>query len=231
MFHWPDSAAGRLLRKLERHYGRIAPPACGGPFEMILREIVAYLADDARRDAAFVALRDRAGLTPAQILSAGHAQLCEITRLGGPIAAEERAGRLETAARLVQDEFGGDLSAILQLPAPKGKKLLMRFPMIGEPGAEKILLFCGAHAVLALESNGLRVLVRAGIAEEDRNYAATYKAMREATLEQLPSDIPLLTAAHLLLRRHGQELCFRTGPACGACPVNTDCRHFMADGG
>jgi endonuclease-3 len=53
----------------------------------------------------------------------------------------------------------------MELP-PKAKKLLMRFPMIGEPGAEKILLFCGALAVLALESNGLRVLVRVGVAEE-----------------------------------------------------------------
>ena len=230
MHHWPDSAAGRLLRKLEKHYGRIAPPPCAGPFEMILREIVAYLADDMRRDTAFTALRDRVGLTPPQILSAGHDQLCEITQLGGPIAAEERAGRLQTAARLVQDEFGGDISVILSLPAPKAKKLLMRFPMIGEPGAEKILLFCGVHAVLALESNGLRVLVRAGIAEERHSYAATYKAIREATLDQLPSDIQLLTTAHLLLRRHGQELCFRTGPACAACPVNTDCRHYQSIG-
>ena len=174
MLRWPDSAAGRLLRKLEKHFGRIAPPPCAGPFEMVLREIVAYLADDTRRDASLAALRDCVGLMSAGVLAASPAQLCEITRLGGPIAAGERAGRLQTAARLVQDEYGGDLSVILRLPAPKAKKLLMRFPMIGEPGAEKILLFCGRYAVLALESNGLRVLVRADIAEERHSYAATY---------------------------------------------------------
>ena len=48
--------------------------------------------------------------------------------------------------------FGGDLACILKLPPQKAKKLLMRFPMIGEPGAGKILLFSGVLAVLALES-------------------------------------------------------------------------------
>jgi endonuclease III len=99
----------------------------------------------------------------------------------------------------------------------------MRFPMIGEPGAEKILLFCGALNVLALESNGLRVLTRLGCGEERKSYAATYKSVREVTLEELPSDGPLLTKAHLLLRRHGQEICLRTGPVCHACPVSLQC--------
>ena len=51
----------------------------------------------------------------------------------------------------------------------------MQFPMIGEPGAEKILLFSGVLAVLALDSNGVRVLVRLGVGEERKSYAATYK--------------------------------------------------------
>jgi endonuclease-3 len=192
---------------------------------MICWEIVAYLSDDARRSAAFAALRERVGLSPHQILVAPIETLREITRLGGPIAADDRATRLQAAAQLVQDESGGDLSSVLRLPPPKAKKHLMRFPMIGEPGAEKILLFCGNLAVLALESNGLRVLVRYGIGEERQNYAATHKSVREAMLEQLPADLPLLTAAHLLLRRHGQDLCLRNGPACGKCPVRVACCH------
>jgi hypothetical protein len=43
----------------------------------------------------------------------------------------------------------------------------MLFPMIGEPGAEKILLFSGVLPVPALESNGVRVLVHAAISSFD----------------------------------------------------------------
>jgi len=227
---WPDSRLGRLLGKIDGHYGRPELPPFAGAFEAILWEIVAYLADDARRGAAFEALRKQVGLTPQEILAAPKAVLCEITRMGGSIAAEERAERLRAAAQLTMDQLGGDLDSALKLPPQKAKKLLMQYPMTGEPGAEKILMFAGALGVLALESNGLRVLVRLGFGEERKSYSATYKSVREVTLEELPADCKMLTKAHLLLRQHGQRLCLRNGPVCHACPVRIDCR-FRQGGG
>jgi endonuclease III len=176
------------------------------------------------------ALRKHVGLTPRKILAAPKTLLCDVTRMGGSIAAEERAERLQAAAQLTLDQFGGDLDSVLKLPPQKAKKLLMQFPMIGEPGAEKILMFSGALDVLALESNGLRVLVRLGFGEERKSYSATYRSVREVTLEELPGDCKLLTKAHLLLRRHGQQLCLRNGPVCHACPVNSDCPFFQGRG-
>jgi endonuclease III len=220
---WPSSRLGALLARIERHYGVPRLPQFAGPFEMILWEIVAYLADDSRREIAFRALRDRVGLTPPEILAAPAKVLGEITRMGGSIAAEDRARRLRTAARMVMEDFDGDLSAVLTLPTQKAKKFLMRFPMIGEPGAEKILMLSGILGVLPLESNGVRVLTRLGIGEDRKSYAATYKSIREVTVEQLPGNSALLTKAHLLLRQHGQTLCLRNGPVCHACPVNSDC--------
>lgn len=214
---WPESALGQLLAALERHYGPAARPDAEGPFAMVLWEIVAYMADDEKRAKAFAALRERVGLRPAEILQASMETLREITRMGGAIAANERADRLRLAAKL------GDLEAVRGMPFPKAKKLLMQYPMIGEPGAEKILLFCGVLPVLALESNGLRVLVRNGIGEERKSYAATYRSVREAVMDELPKDCDLLVAAHLLLRRHGQELCLRNDPACRACPLRDRC--------
>jgi endonuclease III len=223
MNSWPDSRLGRLLSKLERHYGAAAAHQFESPFEMILWEIVAYLANGARREQAFRALRDKVGLQPRQILNAPMASLIEITRMGGAIAFEERAQRLRTAAQMAVDDFKGDLSEVLKLPPQKAKKALTRFPMIGEPGAEKILMFLGALDVLALESNGLRVLVRFGVAEERKSYAATYKAVREVTLEELPVDSKLLAQAHLFLQQHGQTLCLRNAPVCHSCPVRREC--------
>jgi endonuclease III len=230
MTTWPNSLLGKVLAKLERTHGKLVPPRLNGPLEMILWEIVAYLADDAQRTLAFEALRTRVGLTPKEILKAPLRTLGEITRLGGSIAPGERAERLQTAARLAIEEFDGDVASVLQLPPQKAKKLLMRFPMIGEPGAEKILLSCGVLDVLALESNGLRTLVRLGFGEDRKSYAATYKAVREVTLQELPVNSKTLMKAHLLLRKHGQEVCLRNGPLCRACAVSSDCRYFGTPG-
>lgn len=139
-----------------------------------------------RRGVAFEALRLGVGLAPMQIVAAPETLLCEIARMGGSIAAEEYAERLRTADQLTLDEFAGDLGSVLKLAPPKSKKLPMRFPIIGEPGAKKILLFSGVLLVPALESNGVRVLPRPGIGEERQSDAAAYRSIREATLEQLP---------------------------------------------
>eukprot|EP00456_Euglypha_rotunda_P088824 TRINITY_DN9135_c0_g1_i4.p1 TRINITY_DN9135_c0_g1~~TRINITY_DN9135_c0_g1_i4.p1 ORF type:complete len:240 (+),score=8.50 TRINITY_DN9135_c0_g1_i4:80-799(+) len=209
--------AGGMLAELERFYGEVARPALEGPFAMVLWEIVGYLADDARRGAAFAALRERVGLTPEAILAASGEELEAVARMGGGIAVRERVERLRTAATL------GDPVGALTMPSARAKKVLMRYPMIGEPGAEKILMFCGVLPVLALESNGLRVMVRYGIGEEKSNYAATYRSVREAVLEELPRECDVLQAAHLLLRRHGQEICRRGAPDCPGCPVRSGC--------
>lgn len=89
-------------------------------------------------------------------------------------------------------------------------------------------MFTGTYPLLALESNGLRVLLRLGFAEEKKNYSASYRGVREALVGQLPSKCDSLVAAHQLLRQHGQELCKRTRPLCEAeCPLTAECRYFQ----
>jgi endonuclease III len=118
----------------------------------------------------------------------------------------------------------------MKLPFPKAKKALQTFPGIGESGAERILLFCHTHAVLALESNGLRVLLRLGFGEEKKSYSTTYRLVQKAVEEGLEKEYSWLIQAHLLLRHHGQELCKRTKPECKKCPLAADCEFFQRDG-
>src|SRR5712692_2725059 len=207
----------RVLRLLEKHYGRPKPPAVTGPLEMILFENVGYLADDEQRAAAYAALKKQIGAQPEKILAASDAALVEIARLGG-IMPELRAGKLRQIAELAHWIFKDDLRAILKKPLAEAKKDLKGFPSIGEPGAEKILLFAGSHPILALDSNGLRVLLRLGFGKEDKNYTRSYRSAQEAAAPGLPLDTAWLTEAHQLLRRHGQELCKTNHPRCEACP-------------
>jgi endonuclease III len=188
---------------------------------MILWENVAYLADDARRQQAFQTLKKGIGTRPAQILAAGDEALLEVTRHG--ILADQFAAKLRRCAAIVQEEFGGDLRPVLRLPLAGARKSLRKFPGIGEPGAENILLFSRAYPVLALESNGLRVLVRLGFGEEKKSYSTTYRLVQRALAEQVDTDYAWLIQAHLLLRRHGQELCRRNQPLCERCPLARNC--------
>jgi endonuclease III len=98
-----------------------------------------------------------------------------------------------------------------------------RVPGIGQPGADRIDLFTGTRAVLALEANAMRVLARLGYADPARSYAASYRQAQAAAARQLPASVPALQRAHQLLRRHGQAVCRRTNPACAECAIAAAC--------
>ena len=216
-----------LVASLESHYGKPPPPKTVDPLGLIVHETIAYLATDERRDAAFDALQKNAGLKPTEILVAPIEDLVKITTLGG-IHAELRAARLKEIAQIVLNDFDGDLSNVLKLTPTQAKKALRKFPSIGVPGAEKILLFTKTYPLLALESNGLRVLLRLGFGQERKNYSGTYTSVQEALQDQIGDDCDFLIRAHQLLRRHGKELCRTSNPACDICPVNGSCNYYLS---
>jgi endonuclease III len=213
-----------LIDRLAQQYRQPAPPVATEPFAMILWENIAYLANDARRTEAFAELQKRVGLSPRDIRKAKDGVLLAIAGKG--IIPANTVEKLRRAAEIARDSFRDNLTPILDKPVAAAKKELRKFPAIGEPSAEKILLFNRCHPILALESNGLRVLIRLGYAPEHKNYAASYKAMQQALAPQLPANCDALIRAHQLLRRHGQELCKRTAPRCGSCPLRANCAYF-----
>ncbi len=213
----------KLVDKLQQYYGAPAPPPSTDPLELIIWENIAYLASDKRRAEAFAILKRTIGTRPDQILAAQHSALAAIGKAG--ILPDVSAEKLLTIAKIAYEEFDSDLCSALKKPLAQAKKALKKFPGIGDPGAEKILLFTRSHPMMALESNGLRVLCRVGFAEEHRNYSATYRLAQDAICGQLPRDYDSLIRAHQLLRQHGQELCKRSKPRCTECPVRDSCNY------
>ncbi len=217
----PVNSLPRIIDQLEAHYGPPGPPEVTDPWAMIVWENVAYLVNDKRRQQAMAALRAEIGITPAEILAAPRAKLMKAAVRG--IVPEQSVEKLKRCAEIALEHFDGDLQPILKRPIAQAKKALKGFPAIGDPSAEKILLFGRAYPILALESNGLRVLVRLGFGTETPNYSATYRCVQEAVEDDVIKEFPWLIKAHQLLRRHGQELCKRSRPRCGECPLVGEC--------
>jgi endonuclease-3 len=212
-----------MLIALGQYYRGFAVVKKAEPWHLILSENVAYLANDERREAAFRLLKESVGLQPHEILCATEEALFEVGSFG--IVPKHTVEKLRRCATIALDEFGGDLKPILKWPTANAKKAFKRFPGIGEPGAEKILLFGRALPILALESNGLRVLLRLGFGRSAKNYGATYKSAQQKAMAALgaqPSYEELIKA-HQLLRHHGQTLCKTNRPLCGRCPLTEVC--------
>ncbi len=218
-----------VIKTLTAALGPAAPPFPVDPFEQVLWENVAYLANDERRREAFESLRDIVGTRPEQVLEASPEQLVAVARRG--ILSEATADKLRTAAEIALSEFHGDLAEVLRRPVPKAKRALRRFPSIGEPGAEKILCATRTAPFLAVESNGLRVLVRLGLCPAGKAYAATYAAARQLGQQQLGDDFDALLVAREQLRQLGRTVCRNTRPQCGSCALRPRCPTGQGAGG
>lgn len=222
------TALPEILDRLADVYSFAKPS--GNAFALILHTNIGYLIDDTRRDELLSELEQRVGFDAANIARAPDEVLFDIARRGG-MQPQTRVERWRRIAEIALEECGGDLDAHLRsLPVASARKLLKKFPGIGDPGADRILLFCGLDARSALESNGLRVLVRLGLVEAGASYAATYKAAIASLTESLAHDRGRFVPAYLLLREHGRALCKRTAPHCTACPLDACCAHAPAKG-
>ena len=211
-----------IVAALARFHGKPAPFPSGDPWELILRENAAYLVDDATREEVFRSLKARVGVSPEAILDAPYEQLVEAIRKGG-MRPPMRADKLLEASEIAREVGLSRLRALAKKGGAEARKVLERFPGIGEPGADRLLLAAGSAVTLAPESNGLRVLVRLGFAKEDANYTKMYRAAAEAVAPELPDDAAWAAGAHQLLRRHGQETCRRSEPRCDVCPLAKGC--------
>jgi endonuclease III len=199
------------------------------PYEIVLRENAGYLVTDEKRDELYDRLIALAP-TPVALLGADAATLMAIARDGG-MRPETRVGRWRAIAEITLHEADGDLeTALRRLPLSRAKKLLARYPAIGAPGVDRILLFAGIAALPGVDSNGLRVFERLGAIATGLPYARAYRDACTTLLAAYGANAERQRRAYLVLRRHGKTLCRRTTPACGACPVRKACAFGRANG-
>jgi endonuclease III len=210
-----------VLERLEQYHGSVSFAEPTDPYELIVYTNCGYPPSQDNCRKGFDALRASVGLEAAALLGANERTLAKALRAGG-IVPELRASRLKVIARLVSEDFAGDLRRTLAA-SKEARQALKRFPTIGDPGVDKILLFCGGLAVAAVPSNCLHVPLRLGLGAERPSYAASYRSVQEELIRLLPRESAAMQRAYLLLRRHGRELCRRARPLCERCPVARLC--------
>ncbi len=211
-----------ILDRLEAFYGIQAPAWPTDPYLFLVWWHCGYPASDGACAKGWESLNRETGVDPEQLLRVPVARLAKALKPGGMVP-ELRAMRLKEIAARVKDELASDLWGALRGPLSQVRQVLKRFPNIGDPGADRILLFAGLAPVAAVPSNCPHVLVRIRQGWERENYGVTYREAQQAIEAGVPQNLDARARAYLLLKRHGQEICKRTKPKCGECPLNGEC--------
>ena len=215
----------RILDALEERYGAVKVRRRGDDaYQLLIYTNCGYPASEDACDKGFAALKATVGVSPQAIARATKPKLVAAMRKGG-IVPELRAGRLREIAETTI-ELGGDLRGLLMQPLAVARRQLKKFPTIGDPGADKILLFTRTAPIAAVPSNATQVPLRLGFGDDGGSYAAGYRTARAALDDALPETFEARIRAYTLLKQHGQQVCKRARPACDQCPVTAECAYF-----
>jgi endonuclease III len=219
---------GQILDALESFHGVQAPGSPTEPYLFLVWWHCGYPPGEERCSRGWKALNAEVGVAPDDLLAASSARLARILKAGG-LVPELRARRLKEIARRIRTVFSGDLRAGLRaLPVAEARAALRKFPGVGNPGADRILLFGDLAPIAAVPSSCPHVLVRIESGRVPAAYPAVYAEAQRALEAQLPAASGARTRAYLLLQRHGRTLCKLTNPKCSTCPVAPDCAFFAA---
>jgi len=203
-----------ILERLEQFHGPQEPCWPTDPYLFLVWWHCGYPASDATCTRGWESLKKTVGVRAEEVLAASQAKLTKALASGGMVP-EKRAMRLREIAQRAQE-------LRLEGPLPKIRKMLRSFPNIGDPGADRILLFANVAPVAAVASNCPHVLVRILHGQERENYGVTYREAQEAIEAEIPENFQARQRAYLLLKRHGQEICKRK-PKCDSCPLADQC--------
>ena len=211
-----------ILDSLESNYGALDPVAPADPYEFLIWWHCGYPASEERCSKGWSSLTREVGIAPKRLIAASTAKLAGALEAGGMVP-DLRAARVKEIAERVQEEYGGDLrTALSRLSAPQARKALKAFPGIGNPGADRILLFSRLSPVAAVPSACPYVLVRVLQGPEGPKYVAVYAAAQQM-LSTLAATFDERIRGYLLVAHHGRELCKRTNPLCARCALRAQC--------
>ena len=211
-----------ILDSLESNYGALDPVAPADPYEFLIWWHCGYPASEERCSKGWSSLTREVGFAPKRLIAASTAKLAGALEAGGMVP-DLRAARVKEIAERVQEEYGGDLrTALSRLSAPQARKALKAFPGIGNPGADRILLFSRLSPVAAVPSACPYVLVRVLQGPEGPKYVAVYAAAQQM-LSTLAATFDERIRGYLLVAHHGHELCKRTNPLCARCALRAQC--------
>jgi endonuclease-3 len=187
------------------------------PLDELVSTILSPNKNDANRDRAFQALRQRFPTWDA-VRDAALAEVIAAIRPAG--LANQKGPRIQTVLREITAQRGAlDLEFLRQWPDEQVYDWLMGFKGVGPKTTSIVMLFSLGKPAFPVDTHVFRVTGRLGLRPA------------QMTVEQAHAYLAGLFApetygpAHLNLIRLGREICQARKPNCPACPLQDICEY------
>ncbi|MCL2289031.1 MAG: endonuclease III [Candidatus Bathyarchaeota archaeon] len=185
------------------------------PFGTLIITIISQNTADKNTATAFTRLKQRFQITPKILAEADHSQIEECIKPAG--LSKNKTCTIQTASKIIHENYGGSLNTILVLPFEEARKVLISIPGVGPKTADVVLLFSAQRPTIPVDTHVYRVSKRLGIAPKIGGYEAVRLSLQRVFAE----DDYLF--AHQLLIGHGRQFCKANKPLCDSCPISGYC--------
>jgi len=149
-------------------------------------------------------------LEPEALMRSSVDEVADLIRVSGMHRLKAR-----TIFNILKALDGGD--ALLREDPERLREILTSIPGVGPKTADVFLLMFRRHPTFPVDTHIRRVLTRLGIVSEGEGY----EEIRAKVMKSI--DPGQYLTAHLILIKHGREVCRARKPLCSRCPINDLC--------
>ena len=217
-----------LMQIYDRLYGHFGaqhwwPEKGGGAFEIIVGAILTQNTAWTNVEKALANLTRARLLTPDALNRVTVARLARLIRPSGYFNL--KAKKLKAFARFLFAQHRAKLSHLFALDIARLREELLGVYGIGPETADSIILYAAHQPIFVVDAYTRRIFVRLGLTRED----ATYDELQSFFMDNLPHDEKRFNEYHALIVAFGKNVCKKSQPRCGECPLATNCKWRIAN--
>ena len=204
-----------ILRRLRQAYGAPPAPRRLPPLDELVLTVLSQNTSDTNRDRAYADLRARFP-TWDDVADAPLPVVARAIRHGG--LGPTKSVRLREILRTLRERgIPLDERAFVRMRSSPLWDLLVGLRGVGPKTAACVLLFSLGRPYFPVDTHVHRVARRLGLVPVDADPVQAQELLQAAIAPPTVYDL------HMLLIRHGREVCMARGPLCSRCPLSDVC--------
>ena len=125
-----------------------------------------------------------------------------------------KARRLKNFFRFLQEDYHGQIGALVEQPLEKVRDQLLGIRGVGPETADSILLYALGKPTFVVDTYTHRIFSRHRLVPEESDY----EDLRSFFMEALPEEVSLFNEFHALLVRTGKTYCKKRRRVAGIVP-------------
>jgi endonuclease-3 len=204
-----------VTRLLERFHGPQRWRSWGRPLDGLIETVLSQHTSDVNSGAAFRGLK-RAFATWKACMDAPAERVERAIRSGG--LARQKTRSIQAILRFIHKDRGRlSLEFLRRRPMERARAYLLDLPGVGPKTAACVLLFNLGKPALPVDTHVHRVSWRLGLIPDDATAEDAHEILEPACPPKR------VYAFHVLLIRHGRQICKARKPRCGECVLTDIC--------